>query len=69
LSALTIIHSSHLGFAYLAWLGVVFLFLCDKVFNRARVTTEMINRIFSAVGSAFSVFPLLAPNGCLLPFN
>ncbi len=54
---LTIIHSSYLGFAYLAWLGVAFLFLCDIVFNRARITTEIINGIFSAVGSAFSVFP------------
>jgi len=54
---LTIIHSSYLGFAYLAWLGIAFLFLCDIVFNRARITTEIINAAFSAVGSAFSVFP------------
>jgi len=50
---LTIIHSSYLGFAYLVWLGVVFLFLCDIVFNRGRVTTEILN----AVGSALSVVP------------
>jgi len=54
---LTIIHSSYLGFAYLAWLGIVFLFLCDIVFNRGRVTTEILNAIFNAVGSAFSVVP------------
>ncbi len=54
---LTIIHSSYLGFAYLTWLGIVFLFLCDVVFNRARVTTEILNGIFNALGSAVSVVP------------
>lgn len=54
---LTIIHSSYLGFAYLAWLGVVFLFLCDIVFNRARITTEILNVIFNMIGSAVSVGP------------
>ncbi len=54
---LTIIHSSYLGFAYLAWLGIVFLFLCDIVFNRGRITTEILNAIFNAIGSAFSVVP------------
>ena len=54
---LTIIQSSYLGFAYLAWLGVVFLFLCDIVFNRARITTEILNAIFNAIGSAISVGP------------
>jgi len=54
---LTIIHSSYLGFAYLAWLGIVFLFLCDIAFNRARITTEILNAIFEAIGSAFSVVP------------
>ena len=54
---LTIIHSSYLGFAYLAWLVVVFLFLCDIVFNRGRITTEILNAMFSAIGSAFSVVP------------
>ena len=54
---LTIIHSNYLGFAYLTWLGVVFLILCDIVFNRARITTQIINTIGSAVGSAFSVVP------------
>ena len=54
---LTIIHSSYLGFAYLAWLGVVFLFLCDIVFNRGRITTEILNAFFNAVGSALSAVP------------
>ncbi len=54
---LTIIHSSYVGFAYLAWLGLVFLFLCDIVFNRGRVTTEILNAFFNAVGSALSAVP------------
>lgn len=54
---LTIIHGSYLGFLYLAWLGVVFLFLCDIVFNRGRVTTEILNAFFNAVGSALSAVP------------
>lgn len=51
------IHGDYVGFAYLAWLGVVFLFLCDIVFNRGRVTTELLNAFFIAVGSAFSAVP------------
>lgn len=54
---MTIIHSSYLGFAYLAWLAAVFLLLCDIVFNRGRVTSWIINQILSAVGSAASVVP------------
>lgn len=54
---LTIIHNSYLGFVYLAWLGVVFLFLCDIVFNRGRVTTEILNAFFNAIGSALSAVP------------
>ena len=54
---LTIIHNSYLGFAYLAWLGIVFLFLCDIVFNRGRVTTEILNAFFNAIGSALSATP------------
>ena len=54
---LTIIHSSYIGYAYLTWLGVVFLFLCDIVFNRGRITTQIVNAIFNVIGSAFSVVP------------
>ena len=54
---LTIIHSSYVGFAYLGWLGAVFLFLCDIVFNRGRITTEILNAIFDAIGSAITVGP------------
>lgn len=54
----TIIYSSYLGWAYLGYLGIVFAFLCDIVFNRARVTTEIINSVLNAIGSAASVVPI-----------
>jgi len=38
---LTIIYSDYLGFAYLAYLGVFFLFLCDVVLNYGRVTSAV----------------------------
>lgn len=49
----TIIYSSYLGWGYLGYLGLVFAFLCDIAFNKARVTTEIIN----SLGSVASVSP------------
>lgn len=46
---LTIIQGSYLGFAYLAWLGVVTLFLCDIALNRGRLTSGMLNALGGAV--------------------
>lgn len=40
---LTLIHGDYLGFAYTAYLGVVFLFLCDIALNRGRVTVQLMN--------------------------
>ena len=54
---LTIIYDDYLGFAYLGYLGVVFLFLCDIVLNQARITSAIINAILNVVGSAASVSP------------
>ena len=53
----TIIYNTYLGWSYLAYVGLVFAFLCDIVFNKARVTTEIINFILSAIGNAASVVP------------
>lgn len=53
----TIIYNDYLGYSYLAYIGVLFLFLCDIVFNGARVTTEIINAIFQAIGSALTLSP------------
>jgi hypothetical protein len=38
---LTLIHGDYLGFAYTAYLGVVFLFLCDIALNRGRITAHV----------------------------
>lgn len=53
----TIVFSDYVGFAYVAYLSVAFFFLCDILFNRARVTTELLNRLLDALGSAVSVVP------------
>ena len=54
---LTIIYNDYLGYGYLTYVGILFLFLCDIVFNGARVTTEIINSILQAIGSALTVAP------------
>jgi len=51
---LTVIYGSYLGYAYAAYLGVVFLFLCDIVLNRGRVTTRLANGAIDAFGGAIS---------------
>ena len=51
----TIIYNTYLGWSYLAYLGIVFAFLCDIVFNKARATTQIINAILNIIGSAMSV--------------
>jgi hypothetical protein len=53
----SIIYNDYLGWTYFSYLGVVFLFLCDIVLNRARVTCKILNAIAEAIGSAFSVMP------------
>jgi len=53
----TIIYNSYTGYAYLAYLVVVFLFLCDIIFNKGRVTTKIINFLSNAIGNTASVVP------------
>lgn len=53
----TIIYNDYVGFGYLTYVSVVFGFLCDVVFNQARVTTEIINGILHALGKAASLTP------------
>jgi hypothetical protein len=53
----TILYNDYMGFGYLAYIGVIFGFFMDVVFNKARVTTEIINAVLNAVGSALSVAP------------
>lgn len=51
---LTIIHSDYVGFGYLAYLAIVVLILSDIVFNKGRVTSQVLNGFFNAIGSALS---------------
>lgn len=47
----TILFSSYVGFAYLAYIGIIFAFLCDIVFNGARVTNMILSAIHSFLTS------------------
>lgn len=53
----TIIYNDYTGYSYIGYLIIVFAFLCDIVFNMARVTTGIINAILNAIGSATSLAP------------
>ncbi|WP_375723333.1 hypothetical protein LXN10_12515 [Arcobacter sp. KX21116] len=48
-----IIYQDFFGYFYLMYMGIVFLFLCDIIFNKARITTEIINFIANIIGSGF----------------
>lgn len=53
----TIIYNDYMGMAYLVYVGVIFGFLMDIVFNAGQVTTTILNAILEALGSAFSLSP------------
>ncbi len=53
----TIIYNDYTGFAYIGYLAFVFAVLCDIVFNKARVTTEIINSILQAIGQVGNLVP------------
>lgn len=53
----TIVFSDYVGFAFVGYLGAVFTCLCDLFFNRARITTELLNWLFQIIGSSVQVVP------------
>jgi hypothetical protein len=53
----TIIYNDYMGWAYLAYLAVIFGFFMDIVLNKCRVTTEVFNFLGHAVSSIGSVSP------------
>jgi hypothetical protein len=53
----TIVFGDYVGWAYAAWLASVALGLADIVFNRARVTTRVVNVALDAIGSVASAVP------------
>jgi len=48
----TIIYNDYTGLGYMTYLVFVFAILCDIMFNKARVTTKIINRSLRAIGRA-----------------
>lgn len=53
----TIIFNNYVGFGYLAYVAILFGIFCDIAFNKARITTEIINCFLNAIGSAATVLP------------
>ncbi|MCJ8348607.1 hypothetical protein [Moritella sp.] len=53
----TIIYNNYTGFTYVGYLTFVFAVLCDIVFNKAKVTTEIINAFLQTIGHAASLVP------------
>jgi hypothetical protein len=53
----TIIYNNYTGFAYVGYLTFVFSVLCDIVFNKAKMTTEIINAFLQSIGHAASLVP------------
>lgn len=53
----TILYNDYMGWGYTAYIAVIFGFLMDVVFNRGRITLEIVNGIANAIGSAFSLAP------------
>ena len=53
----TIVFNQYWGLTYLVYLGAAAAFLADIVFNRARVTTRMVNAVLNVVGSALTAVP------------
>jgi len=54
---LVILHGDYTGFAYTAYLGLVYLFFCDIALNRGRITSHIANGSASIVGSAATLSP------------
>lgn len=53
----TIIYNNYTGFSYIGYLAFVFGILCDIVFNKGRITTEVINACLNAIGNVGSLAP------------
>ncbi len=49
----TIIYHDYVGYFYLGYIAILFFFLLDIFLNKAKITTEIINMLLSAIGSGF----------------
>jgi hypothetical protein len=53
----TVLLGNYVGLWYFPYLGIAVAFLSDVMFNRARVTTWLANRLLDVLGSAVTVSP------------
>jgi hypothetical protein len=53
----TIVFAQYVGLAYCSYLAGVAILLADVLFNRARMTTRLVNLAFNVLGSAASAVP------------
>jgi hypothetical protein len=53
----TIIYNDYTGYSFIGYLFIVFAILCDIVFNKARITTEILNVCLQALGQAGNLVP------------
>jgi len=49
----SILYNDYTGFGYLFYLGLVFAFLCDITFNKARITRQIVKTIVDSISNAF----------------
>jgi len=52
-----ILYNDYMGIGYIAYLSIIFGFLMDVTFNKAQVTSEILNAFFNAIGSSLSCLP------------
>ena len=54
----TILYNDYVGYSFVSYIGIVFLFLCDVIFNGAQVTTAIINGFLQVLSKFMEVVPL-----------
>lgn len=53
----TIIYNDFIGFGYLGYVVGLFLWFCDIIFNKALLTTKIVNWALQIIGSALQAVP------------
>jgi hypothetical protein len=53
----TILYNDYVGFGYLSYVALLFGVFSDIIFNKAQITTAIINAFLEAIGSALTVVP------------
>ncbi|MBL8516252.1 MAG: hypothetical protein JNM76_04695 [Betaproteobacteria bacterium] len=53
----TLLNNDFVGFGYFGYASVLFAFLCDIALNHARISTQIMNAFFQAVGATMHAIP------------